>query len=69
MSDLLEDNVFCEIKMDSKTKEYKIGTPVRLDQIAFSSPFQYSLSPPVFEEKGRFTMESSSRFTKQSSKF
>ncbi|XP_064623672.1 WD repeat-containing protein 81-like [Lineus longissimus] len=51
-SDLLEDNVFCEIKMDSKTKEYKIGTPVRLDQIAGShGSFQYSLSPPVSEEK------------------
>ena len=48
-----ESNMYFEIKMDSKTNEYKIGTPIKSTEYighrrqgSGGSLKQYSLSPP-----------------------
>ncbi|XP_074657326.1 WD repeat-containing protein 81-like [Tubulanus polymorphus] len=45
--EVVDDSMFCEIKMDDTTQEYKIGTPVRVDQLSW----RYSLSPPTNEDR------------------
>ncbi|CAH1791760.1 unnamed protein product [Owenia fusiformis] len=53
--DSTDENMYCQIKKDSYTQEYKIGTPVKVDWMMAStssqSSFRYSLSPPIAEDR------------------
>ncbi|KAI0233832.1 WD repeat-containing protein 81 [Lamellibrachia satsuma] len=52
----LEENLYFEIKMDSQTKEYHIGTPIAVDSFLqhqrqnSGSSMKHSLSPPAHED-------------------
>lgn len=54
----LEENLYFEIKMDSQTKEYHIGTPIAVDSFLqhqrqnSGSSMKHSLSPPAHEDIG-----------------
>ena len=60
----LEESLYFEIKMDARTKEYHIGTPIAVDSFLpyqrqnSGSSLKHSLSPPAYEDTGTSRLES-----------
>ena len=59
----LEESLYFEIKMDARTKEYHIGTPIAVDSFLpyhrqnSNSSLKHSLSPPMYDDTGGSRLE------------